>query len=202
MYMPKAIVAALTGILLFAGAVQGADVPTYNDGVLTIPSVSTDNQVGQYQNAVLQLNAQGVWQLTSVNVLGGFPALYLVPISQVEVVKIVGVPVQVFLRASGSFTNGCGSLGRITQRLVGNRFEIVMADGFTQYALAFCAAVIVPYVKTIPLPVYGLGAGIYTYNINGMTGTFELTSNNTLSGDCFGSAACQSQIKVGTFAGP
>jgi hypothetical protein len=71
MYLTKAFAAAMTGLLLFAGAIKGGDYPTYKEGVLTIPSASTDNQVGQYQDAVLQLNAQGVWQLTSVNVLGG-----------------------------------------------------------------------------------------------------------------------------------
>lgn len=191
MYLPKAIAALLTGYLLFSGAARGADYPTYKDGVLTIPSVSTDNQVGQYQDAVLQLTEQGVWQLTSVKALGGYPVLYLAPVSQVEVINTAEFPAQVFLRVSGAFTSGCGSLGRVSQRLVGNRFEIVLADGFAWYAVAFCAAVMKPYVTTIPLSVYGLSAGDYSYDINGMTGTFGLTKDNALPGDCFGSAACQ-----------
>jgi hypothetical protein len=175
----------LAGLLTCAAA---ADETTYRDGVLTIPSVNTDAQVGQYQNAVLEMDAQGLWRLTGLRVLDGSPAVYRAPVDQVEVVKTASSPVQVLLRVSGTFTSGCGSPGRVSQRRVASRFEIVLADAFWAYDVALCTANMVPYVKTIPLDVYGLAAGTYTYDVNGISGSFELFADNVLSGDCVGNA--------------
>lgn len=165
-----------------------ADEASYRDGVLTIPSVNTDAQIGQYQNAVLEMDAQGLWRLTGLRVLDGSPAAYRAPVDQVEVVKTASSPVQVLLRVSGTFTSGCGSPGRVSQRRVASRFEIVLADAFWAYDVALCTANMVPYVKTIPLDVYGLAAGTYAYDVNGISGSFELFADNVLSGDCVGNA--------------
>lgn len=192
--MPPAI--AITGlfaaIMLNAGVARSADDPSYNAGVLTIPVVSTDDQVGRYQDVTMQLSAQGLWQLTGGRTVGGSPAVYLAPISEVVLIKNAEVPAQVFLRVSGTFPSGCGSPGRVSQRRVGNRFDTVLADGFQAYEVALCTAVMTPYVKTIPLPVYGLSAGTYSYSINGgVTGSFVLQTANEVPGDCLGSTACQ-----------
>ena len=50
---------------------------------------------------------------------------------------------------------------------------------------------IFPFRKTIPLPVYGLRAGTYSYSINGgNNGTFNLAVDNELTGDR-GNLTCQ-----------
>lgn len=208
MMRPKNLLAAglaIAGVatyLLPMAAARGDDAaPTYQNGVLSLPSVSTAAQVGQYQDAVLQLDGNGAWRLTSLKALGGdilvrdamiYDTLYQVPLSRVEVVKTTDAPAQVFLRVYGNLT-GCASLGRVTQRLVGNRFEVFLADGTSglTYAVASCTADVRPYIKTIPLSVYGLSAGTYSYAINGTTGSFALTADNALPGDCLGSSACQ-----------
>lgn len=187
------IAALLVACLAYCGPAQSFDEPIYRNGVLTIPYVSSDAQVGQFQDAIFQLNSQGLWQLTSIKATG--PAtelsrqLFLAPVSAVTVLTVDGPPVQVFLRASGAFGSGCGSPGRITQRMVGNQFEVLFADAFSAYDIALCTAVVIPFVKTIPLSVYGLNAGTYTYSLNGIAGSFNLTIKNEVAGDCVGS--CQ-----------
>ena len=193
--LSKAITGLLAASMLYCGAAWSADEPSYKNGVLTIPTVSTDDQVGQYQDVTLRMDAQGLWQLTNVRAVGGdqsvFRSVYLAPVSEVAPIETTGAPAQVLLRVSGTFTSGCGSPGRISQRLVGNRFDILLADGFTSYDVALCTAVMTPYVKTIPLPVYGLSTGTYSYNVNGVSGSFVLPAANEIAGDCLGSAACQ-----------
>jgi hypothetical protein len=84
----------------------------------------------------------------------------LLPVALVELVKTTETPVQVLLRVKGNLT-GCATLGSASQRLVGGRFEVLLADGTvgSTYAVSLCTADVRPYVKTIPLAVYGLGAG-------------------------------------------
>jgi hypothetical protein len=194
-------VALATCLVSFAFA---ADEAVYRDGMLTIPSVNSDAQVGQYQDITMQAGENGAWELKYFSSLGEElysyddgrtivrDTLYKLPISRVEIVKTSAVPVQVFLRVSGAMS-GCASLGRASQRLVGNRFEVLLADGTKgiTYAVAICTADVRSYVKTIPLSVYGLGAGTYGYVVNGeTTGAFELEADNLLPGDCVG-AVCQ-----------
>ena len=174
--------------LLNALPAQGNDQPSYKDGVLTIPSIDTDDQVGMYQNATMELNPDGSWRLSSVRAMhgqGGLPSAYLAPVRNVEAVKTDGMPVQVLLRVSGQFPSACGSVGQVSQRRVGNRFEVVIADAFTRYDEHIaCATVIQPYVSVVPLAVYGLSAGTYRYVVNGIeSGTFVLTADNVLSGN-------------------
>ncbi len=165
------------------------DTPTFQDGLLTIPTVNTPTQVGQFQGITFEFTAQGNWQLLGLKEVGthglGFDAM----IDDVELVKTDAVPVQVLLRVTGYFSDGCPSLGQINHRLEDNQFEIaITSDGPTE--LVPCTQAIVPFRKTIPLPVYGLSAGIYSYSINsGNSGTFELAVDNELPGDCEGS--CQ-----------
>jgi hypothetical protein len=202
MHPIRPAVAVLTACLVASGF--AADEATYRGGMLTIPSVNSDAQVGQYQDITMQAGENGAWELKYFASLGEElysydgrtivrDTLYKLPISRVEIVKTSEVPVQVFLRVSGAMS-GCASLGRATHRLVGNRFEVLLADGTTgiTYAVALCTADVRSYVKTIPLSVYGLGAGTYSYVVNGeATGAFALEADNLLPGDCVGAACPQ-----------
>ncbi len=181
---------ALTIALLPVNAALGADAPVYKDGVLTIPTVNTAEQVGQYQDVTFKLTEQGNWQLLSYKSIGttvGNFVLWLPPIEKIDVIKTEIFPVQVFLRVSGSFGSGCRHLdpgqniGQINQRLQNNRFDITIAG--QSDVSKVCPAIQTPFVQTIPLAVYGLSAGVYTYNVNGTTGTFELTASNKYPGD-------------------
>ncbi len=166
-----------------------SDTPTFQDGLLIIPTTNTPSQVGQYQDITFEFTAQSGWKLLDFKEIGtqglGLEAM----IEAVELVKTDVIPVQVLLRVTGYFSNGCPSIGQINHRLEDNQFEIaITSNGPTE--LVACTAAIVPFRKTISLPVYGLSADTYTYSINGgNNGTFELVVDNELSGDCEGS--CQ-----------
>lgn len=192
--MNKSMAILVAAAFFTSSAAYSGDYPVFtNNGVLMIPSVSTDDQVGRFQDVAIQANAQGQWQLTDVRVLRGDPSLYravyLAPVSGVALIQTTEMPAQVFLQVSGAFGSGCGRPGRISQRLVGNRFEVLLADEFTSYDVANCTAIMTSYVKTIPLPVYGLSAGSYSYDVNGVTGSFALPDTNEIPGDCIGN--CQ-----------
>lgn len=177
--------------LLPTSPVFSADTPTFQDGLLSIPTVNTPTQVGQYQAVTFEFTAQDGWQLLNFKEVGtqglGLEAM----VEAVELVKTDVIPVQVLLRVTGYFSGGCPSIGQINHRLEDNQFEVVIHSTRPTPVEEFaCTAAIVPFRKTIPLPVYGLSAGTYAYRINGSNnGTFELVVDNELSGDCEGS--CQ-----------
>lgn len=48
-----------------------------------------------------------------------------------------------------------------------------------------CPAMMYPYHYTVPLDVYGLAAGTYSYEVNGVkSGTFTLQQDNKFPEDC------------------
>lgn len=168
-----------------------SDTPTFQDGLLTIPTVNTPDQVGQYQAISFEFTDQGGWQLLDFKEVGAQGLGTEIMIEDVELVKTDAFPVQVLLRVTSYFSSGCPSLGQINHRLEGDQFEIIInSTRLTPIEMFSCTAAIVPLRKTIPLPVYGLSAGTYAYSINGSNnGTFELAVNNELLGDCVDS--CQ-----------
>ncbi len=188
----SAIVAV--GILL-TGLARSADTPTYKDGYLTIPSVSTGDQAGKFQDVVFKYTEQGTWQLLGVRSIGTIitsSGLGLTSIDKVDVIKTDSFPVQIFLRVTG-LLDDCydARLGQINQRMEGSRFDVVITfNSFTSYpptqvapGVISCLPSIKSFQKTIPLSVYGLSAGTYSYNVNGTTGTFTLAADNKYSGD-------------------
>ncbi len=168
-----------------------SDTSIFEDGLLTIPTVNTPTQVGQYQDVTFEFTDQSGWQLMGFKEVGteglGLEAM----IEAVELVKTDMIPVQVLLRVTGYFSNGCPSIGQINHRLDENQFEVVIHSTRPTPIEEFaCTAAIVSFRETISLPVYGLSAGTYAYHVNGgNNGTFELAVDNELSGDCFGN--CQ-----------
>jgi len=101
----------------------------------------------------------------------------------VNVIQTEELPVQIFLDVQGFFSSGCGRLGQINQRLVNNKFEVQMytaRNPLVEQGLVSCTMALAPFRKAIQLNAYGLSAGTYSYDINGMTGTFELSTENKL----------------------
>lgn len=193
MQATKALSLLLVNVLLSAvNFAQSADMPVYKDWVLTIPSVSTPDQVGQYQDLTFNYTAQGTWQLFDFKSLGatiGTAAVALTSIYKVDVIKTDAFPVQVFLRVSGTY-NPCnsGKFGQINQRMENNRFDVAITANYSvpsppPSVPVGCLPYVVEFLRTISLPVYGLSAGTYTYNVNGTTGTFALTTDNKYPGD-------------------
>lgn len=157
--------------------------PTYIADHLLIPAVDTDSQVAAYQNAIFARTSSGLWRLLTFNRRGS-STLQAAPVDDVEPTVTDAFPTQVFLRISGQFSSGCGSIGRISHRLEENHFTVVVSAEYSDPEQYACTAAIRPFRKSWPLPVYGLPAGTYTYDLNGVTGSFELTEENVMPGDC------------------
>ncbi|TRW89556.1 hypothetical protein [Candidatus Methylobacter oryzae] len=192
MPIAQLIVAFLPAVTAFAD-----DNPTYKEGLLTIPSIDTAEQVGKYQDVQLKPTAEGTWQLLSLketSMVNTGNRLTFAPIYKVEVITTSSFPTQVFLKLFGRF-NDCGSLSPVVhQRFDGNHFEVVLNEVYpTGDVLVACAVSVSGFAKTIPLSVYGLKAGTYSYsvastnsNASGLTGTFKLNADNASVNDSTG----------------
>lgn len=184
-----------------ATAVFVDDNPTYREGLLTIPRIDTTEQVGKYQDVQLKPTADGTWQLLSLKemaVLNAGSRLTIAPIYKVEMTTTSSFPTQVFLKLFGLNTM-CGSLSpAVHQRFDGNHFEVVLNEVVYEVNQVLEGGVIIhgdcaiptTFAKTIPLPVYGLKAGTYSYSVastdttaTGLTGTFKLTADNASVSD-------------------
>lgn len=174
---------------LFAAASAGAQLaPGYHAGKLTVPRVDTPEQVGRFQDGVLQLTPQGTFSITGLQELGLGPVYPLLGIEKVEVVVSAGLPSSVFLRVSGVDPT-CDYAGglRLHQRRNGERFEVAISAPHHAVlgAAAACPANIRPYRITVPLEVYGLAAGSYSFTVNGgFVGQFTLAQANRFADDC------------------
>jgi len=162
-------------------SVQDSNVsqfPQYKKGILTIPRVDTDAQLGQYQDVKLQFTEQGTWVLLDYKAVG--ENVSLAYLDSVYVAKSNTVPIQVFLVAKGQLPDGCSEIGQINQRLDDNQFNVIANVISPVPEGTNCTQALVPFERVIPLDVYGLKAGAYSYDVNGIAGTFELVVDNTL----------------------
>lgn len=156
-------------------------VPLYRDGKLIIPRIDTPEQIGRYFDATFSETNSGAWHLDTYKQAGVNNSL--APVASVELVSVDSLPKQIFLRVQGQFSNGCGSVGQIYTRLENNTFKVIVNDAFDPTTAPFvsCIAALQPFEKSIALPVFGLKAGAYRYQVNGkLSGEFTLAADNTL----------------------
>ncbi|VAW49077.1 hypothetical protein MNBD_GAMMA03-732 [hydrothermal vent metagenome] len=154
--------------------------PNLNNNVLQIGSVDSADQPGAYQNVHFYLTEQGKWELSNYHV--GIE-LSETSFTDVELIITDTSPTQVFLKISGD--TGCGSerFKQINHTLIGNTFnvfayaELYLFAGFRPPSTCESS-----FTKIIPLSVYGLPEGEYSYNVNSglFSGSFNL-QNNTIS---------------------
>ena len=97
-------------------------------------------------------------------------------VEQIDILLLESFPVQVQVVALGNLPDGCTRIGEITQEQVGNEFRVNIATVRPEHAL--CPQALVPFEQTVALEVVGLPAGTYEVNVNGVTGSFELTADN------------------------
>lgn len=165
-----------------------SDQPGYQNDRLSVPRVDTAGQVGQYQDVVLQRGAQGGFSIVGLQELGQGRLFNLQGISKVEAAKAGSEPASVFLRVSGTDPS-CDYAGplRVHQRREGSRFDINISALHVHPlgSPVVCTADIRNYRMTVPLEVYGLAAGTYTFTVNGgFAGQFTLDRENRFADDC------------------
>lgn len=99
-------------------------------------------------------------------------------IVSIEIMVLESFPVQVKVNSRGYLPDGCTRIGEITKERKDDTFSVSIKT--VRPADTGCTEAIVPFQEVIPLDVYGLKAGIYNVNVNGVNGTFELLTDNTI----------------------
>ena len=87
-------------------------------------------------------------------------------------------PVQINVIASGNLPDPCTEISEVIKEREGDTFFTTIK---TYRSPGFCIQVIAPFEEIIPLDVYGLPAGTYTVDVNGVQGIFDLEVDNILS---------------------
>ncbi len=103
------------------------------------------------------------------------PVIGLALVDEIDILILESFPVQINVIASGNLPNPCTEISEVLQEKVGNTFFITIK---TYNSPGFCIQVLTPFEEIIPLEVYGLPAGTYTVDVNGVQGTFDLGVDN------------------------
>jgi hypothetical protein len=185
------LLAANLAAVLASASATAADAPAYQEQVLIIPRVDTPTQIGMYQDGSFRLNTDGTWSILSFKALGESTLGNLTGITSVELVAVPSNPVAIYLKVKGLEAR-CGftSPARTHQRRTASQIDVNISVGLPTVP-PVCPASLSPYYITVPLDVYGLSAGNYTYSVNGTkTGTFTLQRDNKFAEDCGLSMNC------------
>ena len=97
-------------------------------------------------------------------------------VDSVEILILESFPVQIHVLAKGHLPDSCTTIDQITEEQDGATFRVTITTARPEGEM--CAQVLTPFEETIPLDVYGLAAGTYTVDVNGVTGTFTLDIDN------------------------
>jgi len=102
----------------------------------------------------------------------------LANVESIEILILESFPVQIRVVARGNHPDGCTSIVDTDVTQEGNTFLVAITTFRPPDQV--CTQALVPFEETIALDVLGLPAGAYTVDVNGVTGTFELTQDNVL----------------------
>jgi len=100
----------------------------------------------------------------------------LAPVENIDILILESFPVQINVVARGNLPDGCTTIDEVIQERDGNTFRVTITT--VRPVGMECTEALVPFEKVIALDVYGLPAGVYTVDVNGVSGTFELTVDN------------------------
>jgi inhibitor of cysteine peptidase len=96
-------------------------------------------------------------------------------VTEIDILILESFPVQVNVIARGEFPDSCTEISKVTITREGDTFFISIS---TSRPYDKCVDGIISFKEVIPLDVVGLPAGIYTVDVNGVIGTFELQIDN------------------------
>jgi inhibitor of cysteine peptidase len=99
-------------------------------------------------------------------------------IDSVEIAILESFPVQVQAVVKGNLPDGCTQIKEATTTFADDTFHVNLTT--ERSADAVCTQALVPFEEIIPLDVAGLLKGDYTVDVNGVTETFELLTDNIL----------------------
>lgn len=99
-------------------------------------------------------------------------------VQEIDILILESFPVQINVVAKGYLPDGCTEIDQIITNREGNTFNVQITT--KRPADAICTQAIVPFEEVISLDVYGLEAGVYEVDVNGVKGSFELTVDNII----------------------
>ena len=105
------------------------------------------------------------------------PIIDFATVEEIDIMILESFPVQVYLIARGYLPDPCTKIHQIIQEREDYHFSVTIT---TYRPPGACIQIIAPFEETIPLEVYGLPAGTYTVEVNGVQGTFDLEIDNIL----------------------
>jgi len=103
------------------------------------------------------------------------PTTGLASVDEIDILILESFPVQINVIASGNLPDPCTEISEVLQEREGDTFFITIK---TYRSPGFCIQVLAPFEEIIPLYVYGLPAGSYTVDVNGVRDTFNLEVDN------------------------
>ncbi|TXK94467.1 hypothetical protein BMR07_15230 [Methylococcaceae bacterium CS1] len=149
----------------------------FNGDVLAIGMVDFLEEQGKVQDVTFKFKEGNEWVLLGYTMGSEITR----EMESVELIKKETFPTQVFIKISGTFSSGCGSVGKISHKRIDNNFNISVYYGNYNPSEVICTQGFHSFTRIIPLPVYSLKEGNYSYTVNGnFTGTFNLSSDNEL----------------------
>jgi len=120
----------------------------------------------------------GLIMLITIFVTGCFsslPTIGLAPVNEINILILESFPIQVQVIARGNLPDPCTEISEILQEREGNTFFVTIK---TYRPPGLCIQVLAPFEEIISLEVYGLPAGTYTVDVNGVQDTFDLEVDN------------------------
>ena len=122
----------------------------------------------------------GLIMLITIFVTGCFSILPtaitgLALVDEIDILILESFPVQINVIARGNLPDPCTEISEVLQEREGDTFFITIK---TYRSPGFCIQVLAPFEEIIPLDVYGLPAGTYTVDVNGVQDTFDLEVDN------------------------
>ena len=103
------------------------------------------------------------------------PTIGLASVDEIEILILESFPVQINVIARGSLPDPCTEISEVLQEREGNTFFITIK---TYRSPGLCIQVLAPFEEIIPLEVYGLPAGTYIVDVNGVQDIFVLEVDN------------------------
>ena len=100
------------------------------------------------------------------------------PVQSLEILIMESFPVQIAVLARGELPDACTEIDQVDQRIAPEGQALWVEITTVRPTDLACIQVLAPFEERIPLDVYGLPAGTYTVDVNGVTGTFTLSVDN------------------------
>jgi len=104
-------------------------------------------------------------------------------VEEITLLTMESFPVQIVVVAKGTLPDICTKIDQVSQNRVENVFTVTITTLSEQAENCPQTELLNRFEQSIPLEINGLPKGAYTVEVNGVSATFELASDNLLAAD-------------------